>query len=64
METRRVNNAAKINKGALVSFARTIGTALGTVAAKTEKLTKTPRGQKLNRKPRSKATKARKRNKA
>ena len=40
MENRRRNKPARKNKGPLINFARTIGATLGSVAAKTDLLSK------------------------
>ena len=72
MEDRRRNKPAKKNEGLLINFARTIGSTLGSVAAKTDLLSKpTPRPatgpaswRTARRKSGSVTNKARKKNKS
>jgi hypothetical protein len=64
METRRVSKTSKKDRSLLVNFARTIGSTLGTVAAKTEVLSKPARRRTVSRKSGSKANKTRKKNRA
>lgn len=68
MENRRRNKPAKKNEGLLINFARTIGSTLGSVAAKTDLLSKPDRRpatrRTARRKPGSVADKARKKNKS
>jgi hypothetical protein len=64
MESRRVTKAAKKDKGLLISFARTIGSTLGTMAAKTDILSKPARRRTASRKSGSMGRKAPKKNKA
>jgi hypothetical protein len=62
MKTKRVNKTAKKDKSLLVSFARTIGSTLGTVAAKTDVLSKPPHRRPESSKSGSKPIKTRKKN--
>jgi hypothetical protein len=62
METKRVNKTAKKDKSLLVSFARTIGSTLGTVAAKTDVSSKPAYRRPVNSKSGSKPIKTRKKN--
>jgi len=72
MENRRRNKPARKNEGLLINFARTIGSTLGSVAAKTDLLSKpAPRPatrpaswRTARRKSGSVTTKARKKNKS
>jgi hypothetical protein len=72
MENRRRNKPARKNKGLLINFARTIGATLGSVAAKTDLLSKpAPRPatrpasrRRARGKSGSVTTKARKKNKS
>ena len=64
MQTKRASKSAKKDKGLLVSFARTIGSTLGSVAAKADALSKPARRRPVSGKSGSKANKTRKTNKA
>ena len=67
MENRRVKKSAKKDQGLLTSFAKTIGSTLGSVVAKTESLSKSSRRRTQNRKSRasgSRVVKARNKTKA
>ena len=64
METKRISKSTKKGDSLLVSFARTIGSTLGTVAAKTNELSKPARRRTVSAKSGSKANKTRKKNKA
>jgi hypothetical protein len=64
MQTRRVSKAAKKRQGLLINFARTIGSTLGTVAAKTDLLSKPARRRTASGKSGSIAGKGRKKNKS
>ena len=64
MQTKRVSKAAKKGKGLLISVAKTIGSTLGSMAAKTDLLPKPPRRRTASRKSGSKAVKARKKKKS
>jgi hypothetical protein len=59
MENRRVLKPAKKSKGLLMSLAQTIGSTLGTVAAKTDLLSKPAPRRRAGRKSRSSARKSR-----
>jgi hypothetical protein len=68
MENRRRNKPARKNEGLLINFARTIGATLGSVAAKTDLLSKPAPRPASRRRARGKSgsvtTKARKKNKS
>ncbi len=64
MQNQRVNKPAKKDKGLLISFAETIGSTLGSVAAKTDFLSKPAPRRIVRSKSRSLAGKARKKNKS
>jgi len=64
MQNQRVNKPAKKDKGLLINFAETIGSTLGSVAAKTDFLSKPAQRRIVRRKSRSLAGKARKKNKS
>jgi len=64
MQNQRVNKPAKKDKGLLINFAETIGPTLGSVAAKTDFLSKPAPRRIVRRKSRSLAGKARKKNKS
>ena len=63
MQTKRVSKTAKKDKSLLVSFARTIGSTLGTVAARADALSKPARQVAVSKKSGSKAIKTRKKKK-
>lgn len=63
MQTRRAGKAVKKDKGILISVAETIGSTLGTMAAKTDLLSESPSRRTTSRKPGSPARKPRKKNK-
>lgn len=63
METRRVSKTLKKENSLLVNFARTIGSTLGAVAAKTDALAKPAHRSRLGKKSSSKANNIRKKNK-
>jgi len=64
METRRASKGSKKDVGILVSLAQTIGSTLGTVAAKADAFSKPPRRRKAAGKIRAGAVKARKKSRA
>ena len=64
MKSRSVSKAAKKDKGLLINFARTIGSTLGTMAAKTDILSKPARRRTASRKSGSMTRKVLKKNKA
>ena len=64
MESKRASKTAMKDKGLLVSFARTIGSTLGAVAAQADALSKPAPQRAASRKSTSKANKTRKKTKA
>ena len=64
MRNRRANRPAKKDKGLLIGFAETIGSTLGSVAAKTDLLSKPAPRRTARRKSGSEARKARTKNKS
>jgi hypothetical protein len=64
MENRRVLKPAKKSKGLLISLAQTIGSTLGTVAAKTDLFSKTAPRPTAGRKSPSLARKSRHKHKS
>jgi hypothetical protein len=61
MKSNRANKAAKTQRGLLLDVARTIGSTLGTLAAKTGRVSKHPTRHVLASKTRTKPVKSRKR---
>jgi hypothetical protein len=64
MQNSRAKRTAKKDKGLLISFAETIGSTLGSVAAKTDLLSKPAPRRITRRKSRSVAGKARQKTKS
>lgn len=64
MQTKRVSKAAKKGKGLLISVAKTIGSTLGSMAAKTDLSPKPPRRRAASKKSGSQAVKARQKKKS
>jgi hypothetical protein len=64
MKSNRAHKAAKTQRGLLLDVARTIGSTLGTLAAKTGGVSKHPTRQVLRKKTRTKPVKNRKRRNA
>jgi hypothetical protein len=64
MQNSGANRPARKDKGLLISFAETIGSAMGSVAAKTDLLSKPAPRRTARRKSRSVASKARKKTKS
>jgi hypothetical protein len=64
MKTKRADTTDKKNEGILASFARTIGSTIGNVAANTDVFSKPARRRTSSRKSGLKSRKARKRNRA